>query len=211
MSLRVKEPSTSVILIRHGITDYPGDKIYDETAGPGLNAKGRDEALQAGRWIKGLGAAGLFVSPAVRTRETVAPVAEALDLEANVDPALIERSFGVWEGLTFGEIEERYPGGLKLWKTDPVSYAPEGGESILDVEKRVSEFCRRVLELYSGKTVVVVTHMGPIRVAVSAALAIPMKNYRHLCVPTGSATRLEYGETAVNLTYLGVSPGGNKP
>jgi probable phosphoglycerate mutase len=211
MSLRVKEKSTTLILFRHGCTDYPGEQIYDETHGPGLNSAGHEEALRLSQWVKGLDAAGLYVSPAVRTRQTASPVTESLGLEPMVHDSLRERGFGIWEGLTFQEIEERYPEGLKLWKQNPIGYSPEGGESIVDVERRVAKAFAELIEAHSMKKIVVVTHMGPIRVAISRALEIPLKNYRHLCVPTGSATRLDYGETAINLAYLGVLPGGNTP
>jgi probable phosphoglycerate mutase len=211
MALRVKEKSTAVLFCRHGCTDYPGEQIYDETNGPGLNEAGRLEAQRLGNWFKGAEVAALVVSPALRTQETARPVMESLGLEPIVKEALRERSFGIWEGLTFQEIGERYPEGLRRWKEDPVGYAPEGGESILDVQGRVSNLCQWVIETYPLQKVVLVTHMGPIRVAVTQALGMPVKNYRHLCVPTASATRMDYGETAVNLAYLGVLPGGQKP
>jgi probable phosphoglycerate mutase len=211
MPLRTKEKSTGIVFIRHGCTDYPGEQIYDETSGPGLNEGGKREAGRLGGWVKGMEAAAVFVSPAIRTRETAAPIVEALGITPEYKDALRERSFGTWEGLTFQEVAERYPEELRRWKEDPVSYIPEKGESILDVQKRVSDFCQWVIQSYPLRNVILVTHMGPIRVAVSQALAIPMRNYKYLCVPTGSATRLNHGETAVNLAYLGVVPGGNKP
>ncbi|MBI5197768.1 MAG: histidine phosphatase family protein [Nitrospirae bacterium] len=211
MALRVKEKSTTVIFLRHGCTDYPGEQIYDETAGPGLNEEGKREAERLGRWVNGQEIAALLVSPAIRTRETAGPVAKVLGTEPIYKEALRERNFGAWEGLTFQEIEKRYPEGLRRWKEDPVGYTPEGGESILDVQKRVSEFCQWVIQTYPLRHVILVTHMGPIRVAVTQALAMPVRNFKYLCVPTGSATRLNYGETAVNLAYLGVLPGGNQP
>ncbi len=209
--MRTKEPATTIIFMRHGSTDFPEDRVYKGDDGPHLNGEGSLQAERLGEWIKGEDIATVLVSPCRRTIETAIPVVKALKLEYKIQDELKERGFGIWEGLTFSEIEGRYSEGLNRWKKDPLNYTPEGGESIVDLEKRVSSTVQHVIEEYKGEKVLIVTHMGPIRVAVAQALQIPLLNYRHVQIHPGSATRIDYGITAANLIYLGVLPGGNRP
>ena len=209
--MRVKEPATTIILVRHGATDYPEDKIYSENNGPSINEAGRLQAEKLGGWIKGEDIAAVFVSPSMRTIETATPIVKTLKLEYKILDKLKERGFGIWEGLSFKEIEEQYPVGLEKWKKDPINYTPEGGESIIDLQKRVSDVVQHAIQEHRGKKVVMVTHMGPIRVAIAMALQIPLTNYRHVQIHPGSATRIDYGTTAANLIYLSAIPGGNRP
>src|SRR3990172_608457 len=210
-TMRVKEPSTTIIFIRHGSTDFPEDRVYKGDNGPNLNAEGRLQADRVGAWIKEGEIAAIYVSPCTRTIETANPIVKILNLEYKILDDLKERGFGIWEGLTFKEIEERYAGGLEKWKRDPISYTPEDGESIIDLQKRVSDVVQYIRQEHRGKKVVMVTHMGPIRVAIAMALQIPLTNYRHVQIHPGSATRIDYGITAANLIYLSAIPGGNRP
>lgn len=209
--MRTKEPSTTIIFIRHGSTSFPEDRVYKGDSGPNLNEEGRLQAERLGEWIKVGDIVAVFVSPSTRTVETAGPIVKSLVLDYKLQDALKERNFGIWEGLTFSEIENQYPDGLNKWKNDPINYTPADGESITDLQKRINNVVQDVIQKYKGKRVVLVTHMGPIRVAVSLALQIPITNYRHLQIHTGSATRIDYGITAANLVYLSAVPGGNSP
>ena len=79
--MRYKEPSTSIIFVRHGSTDYPEDRIYKGDNGPALNERGRSQAENLGTWVKGNDFAAVLVSPSTRTRETAAPIVKSLGLE----------------------------------------------------------------------------------------------------------------------------------
>jgi len=209
--MRVKEPSTKIIFVRHGSTDYPEDKIYKDDNGPHLNGAGKEQASNLASWLQDETFSTILVSPSNRTIETAEIIAKTLNMDYEIWEDLKERSFGVWEGLTFKEIETHYREGLLEWKKDPVHYAPQGGETIVDLQHRIDNAISRVIKKYKGGKILIVTHMGPIRVAVARALDIPLKNYRHLQIHPGSATRIDYGITAANLVYLGVLPGGNNP
>ena len=209
--MRVKESSTTIIFIRHGSTNFPEDRVYKGDNGPNLNTEGRLQAERLGGWIREGDIAAIFVSPTTRTIETATPIVKTLELEYKILDDLKERGFGIWEGLTFREIEDQYPDGLEKWKRDPINYTPQDGESIIDLQKRVSDAVQYAIQEHRGKKVVMVTHMGPIRVAIAIALQIPLTNYRQVQIHPGSATRIDYGITAANLIYLSAIPGGSKP
>ena len=86
-----------------------------------------------------------------------------------VEPDLIECDFGEWEGLTFAEVRERWPDRLDRWLASPAVAAP-GGESLSAVGQRVRALVPRLLERYAGATVVVVSHVTPIKMILRDAL-----------------------------------------
>ena len=199
--MRSKERVTRVIFVRHGETDFPVDRIYcDDTEDPFLNSKGLAQAKRAADCLKSVGISKLYVSPAGRTRKT----AEAISgfhpgVAMQVESVLAERKFGIWEGLYFEEIERGYPEGYLDWKRNQAGYVPEGGESIFDVGSRLIPFLTQVVGSNRGKVVVVVSHVGPIRVALAAALGLGLEGYRSIQVDPASVSVVDYGERQNNL------------
>ena len=82
--MRVKEPSTTIIFIRHGSTDFPEDRVYKGDNGPNLNTEGRLQAERLGGWIREGDIAAIFVSPTTRTIETATPIVKTLELEYKI-------------------------------------------------------------------------------------------------------------------------------
>ena len=206
--MREKESHTTLLLVRHGRPDYPEDQIYARADDPGLTHVGQAQAKALGEWIKGEKIDAVYVSPTRRTQETAAPMATALGMEATVDDRLEERHFGIWEGLFFDEIRDDHPDDFVRWKTDPIGFAPEGGETVADMEKRVSAAVADICSAHKGGTVLVVCHVGTIRTALCGALLMPLAEYRRFNVATGSVARVDYGHRQANLIYLGILPGG---
>ena len=200
--MREKEPSTRVIYVRHGKTDFPADRIYcDDREDPPLNAEGLEQARAAGELLNTQAVAVIYSSPSSRTRMTADEIARVVKAPVIEDSALYERRFGAWEGLYFTEIARRHAAEYQSWREDPVHYTPEGGETIDGLLDRVSAFVQRVIEEHQGKTVAVVSHVGPIRVSLTAALKIPVRWYRQLRIDYGSLTRVDYGRSQNNLIY----------
>ena len=211
--MRDKGEETSVIFLRHGQAASPEDQLYAAGDGPGLAAEGHEHAEALARWLKGIHLDALYVSPTRRTRETAAPAAAAMDLRPVEIAGLRERGFGAWDGLAFDEVARRDPTGYGAWKADPVAFRPPAGESITDLQARVVSAVTGLLARHPGGLIAVVTHAGPIRVAVAHALEMPLNPYRGLTIPPGSATRVNYGTVSgqPNLIYLGVRPYNTQP
>lgn len=91
-------------------------------------------------------------------------------------PALRERSFGIWEGMTFNEIKERFPEEFQAWAENPVSHSPMGGESTIEVKERVVKALDEILEANIGNNVAVVAHGGVNRILICNILGIPLEN-----------------------------------
>ncbi|MFQ5507800.1 MAG: histidine phosphatase family protein [Leptospirillia bacterium] len=205
--MREKEPHTTLLLVRHGEPDYPEDRIYSRSDDPGLTAKGLMQAKALAEWARGEKIDALYVSPTRRTRETAGPVAESTGLEAVVDVRLEERMFGIWEGMDFDAIQSGYPEEFRSWKTDPVGFAPEGGETIQDLADRVEAAFAEIRERHQGGTALLVSHVGTMRAALCAALGTPLEAYRRFHIRPGSVVRVDYGKRQANLMYLGFQPG----
>jgi probable phosphoglycerate mutase len=211
-TIREKEQFTALFLCRHGTTDYPENRFYPSGSGsggeePALNERGRLQAQQLGKYFTALGKLdALYVSPSLRTRQTMEPIAKGRDIPVVVMPELGERGMGLWDGCTAEEIQQRDSEEWRRWKLEPLSFTPPGGESLGDFSQRMAKAVDMILEKESGKTVVVVTHVGPIRVATAVALGVPLENSKRLVVAPGSVTRIHYTRSWPNLILFGHQP-----
>lgn len=201
--MREKEKTTGVILVRHGQADFPSRRLYcDDREDPGLTELGRQQAQHAASLLQAEAVDVVYASPMQRTRATAAAIIEATGAPLHFDEQLKERPFGIWDGLYFDEIARDYPEGFRAWKEDPVYYVPEGGEAINDHMDRVTGALQRIIAAHPGQLIVVVAHVGPIRMCLTEALSMPLAAYRRLTVDYGSLSRVDYGTQQNNLIYL---------
>ncbi|MEU6157439.1 bifunctional RNase H/acid phosphatase [Streptomyces sp. NPDC047130] len=168
-------PAT-LVLLRHGETPLTPQKRFSGSGGsdPSLSGIGREQARRAAALLAARGTVQAIVSsPLARTRETAAVVADRLGLPVAIDEGLRETDFGAWEGLTFGEVMERHPDDLDAWLASPDARPTGGGESFQATAARVEEARDRLIAAYAGRTVLLVTHVTPIKTIVRLALGAP--------------------------------------
>ncbi|MEW5812663.1 MAG: bifunctional RNase H/acid phosphatase [Actinomycetota bacterium] len=165
-----KGAPTKLLLLRHGQTPLSVERRYSGRGNPALTELGERQAAAAADYLTGLGEIDAVVSsPLQRAHDTAAAAASALGLGVEVDPDLIETDFGAWEGLTFREASERDPDVHRRWLTD-TAVAPPGGESFDAVARRVTRAQQRLLAERAGQTVLVVSHVTPIKTLLRVAL-----------------------------------------
>ena len=187
-------PATFVLL-RHGETSLTPQKRFSGSGGsdPSLSEVGR---YQAERVAAALAARGtvqeVITSPLARCRETAGVVAARLGLPVTVGEGLRETDFGVWEGLTFGEVRERYPDDMNAWLTSPDAAPTGGGESFAAVAERVAATRDDLIATYRGRTVLLVTHVTPIKTLVRLALGAPPESLFRMELSAASLTALAY-------------------
>ncbi|MFJ9905194.1 bifunctional RNase H/acid phosphatase [Streptomyces sp. NPDC101152] len=170
-------PATFVLL-RHGETPLTPQKRFSGSGGtnPSLSEVGREQAERAGAALARRGTIEAIVaSPLARTRETAGIVARHLGLEVSVEDEIRETDFGAWEGLTFAEVRERYPDDLNRWLADPTVEPPGGGESFAATATRIAAVTDKLVAAYAGRTVLLVSHVTPIKTFVQLALGAPPK------------------------------------
>ena len=164
---------TTTLLLRHGQTPLSTERRFAGRGDIPLTETGVQQAAQAAAMLAQRGRIDLVLtSPLARTRQTAAAVAERTGAPIAVDDDLAETDFGSWEGLTFAEVMERWPEQMKEWLRD-ADKAPPGGESFAAVGQRVEAALTRLLTDHSGKRVVVVSHVTPIKLLVCRALLAP--------------------------------------
>jgi len=214
---KARAAATTLVLVRHGVTEHTTERRFSgglASANPGLSDEGQAQARETGAWLAPLKADIdlLVASPVRRTRETADLIADALGVADVVEePGFAEMEFGAWDGLTFLEVAEQHADDLQSWFGD-FDHKPGGGESFRDVERRVLAARDRLLEDHAGKTVVIVSHVTPIKLLVTEALRAPLEAvYRMELVPA-SVTVLSYftgpdGERVGSLRLFNAKPG----
>lgn len=162
---------TRLLLLRHGQTELSRQRRYSGRGNPELTDTGRRQAADAARYLASKGGiAAVLTSPLKRARDTAAAAADALGLPVRVDDDLIETDFGEWEGLTFLEAAERHPDVHRGWLSD-TALRPPGGESFDEVAQRVQRVRDRIVAEHGQSTVLVVSHVTPIKSLLRLALA----------------------------------------
>ena len=163
---------TVTLLLRHGQTPMSVQKRYAGRSDVPLTEVGMQQAAAAGKRLASAGLTAIVTSPLARALRTAEEVAAATGAPVETDEGFRETDFGAWDGLTFAEVRERWPAELTAWLADP-AVAPPGGESFAEVSDRVEDALRRVLAGYQGRTVLIVSHVTPIKTLVAAALLAP--------------------------------------
>ncbi len=164
-----------LILLRHGQTELSIERRYSGHGDPELTELGQQQAAAAALAIakrlsrQGVEPAAVLSSPLRRARQTAAAVAESTGTELEVREGLIETDFGGWEGLTFTEARERDPELHGRW-LGSADVEPPGGESFRAVGERVEAERARIVEEFAGRTVILVSHVTPIKMLLRTAL-----------------------------------------
>jgi broad specificity phosphatase PhoE len=162
---------TRLYLIRHGNTlDEETKKVYKGRLDIPLSRAGVARMEKAAVYLAASGMSRVVTSTLSRSVESGMMVAGAQGLEVERDPAFDEVAFGVWEGLSFTEIKERYPQEIERWMEDPGSHPPPLGESFRDAQDRSMTRLKEIVAESEGKTIAVVAHAGIIRIMLFSLL-----------------------------------------
>ncbi|WP_106968017.1 bifunctional RNase H/acid phosphatase, partial [Streptomyces aurantiacus] len=196
-------PATFVLL-RHGETPLTPQKRFSGSGGsnPSLSDIGREQAVRVAAALAARGTVQAVVSsPLLRCQETARTVAARLGLDVHLEEGLRETDFGDWEGLTFAEVRERQPDELTAWLASP-DVAPPGGESFAEVTARVEAARDKLLAAYAGRTVLLVTHVTPVKTLVRLALGAPPESLFRMELSAASLSAVAYygdGNASVRL------------
>ena len=188
---------TTIDLIRHG-EPVGGSKYRGQTDDP-LSEKG---------WAQMRAVVGdhrpweaILTSPLARCRAFAEELAARLALPLEVDAQLMELDFGEWEGRTAEELLAADPERLARFWSDPMRYAPPGGETLTAFRDRVLAAWEDILARYAGRHVLIVGHAGTIRIAVCHVLDMPLDRLFRIQVPNAGITRIQ-----VDINGAGVLP-----
>lgn len=194
--------ATRMLLLRHGQTDMSVKRQYAGLADPPLTQLGKWQASRAAQRIAARGElAAIISSPLIRCHQTAKAVADLMEMHVITDPGLVELDFGRWDGLTFAEAHEQDPELHSQWLADPTVPTP-GGESLVQAHERVEETRKKLQAQYEGQTILVVSHVTPIKSIVRQALGCSTSIFHCLHLDLASFSIAEFysdGPTCVRL------------
>lgn len=192
-------PVTRFILVRHGQTAMSVAKQYSGYADPELTEFGRKQALAAAQALVDTPVDAIVCSPLKRCQQTAQAIARSVRpsgadkdaLEVETVEGLIEVDFGLWEGKTFAEAHAA-DGELHGQWLEDASVACPGGESLQQVHRRVRKTRQELQEKYAGKTVVVVSHVNPIKSFIRQSLDAGPVTFNRLFLDLASISIAEF-------------------
>ena len=196
-----------ITFIRHGATIYTeADRLSDQDNYPPLNETGKEEMETISQWIKkrGLMVDKIFSSPETRALQSAGILSKISKLDFEVIPDLTAKKSGTWSGLSFEQIEQKYPKELESYHNDRGNFVMPNGESINQFNERTNTVIERIVKENDSCRVIIVTHGDVIQSAVAGILHIPSDYQTRIMIPTGSATQISYFKDWSVLVYSGV-------
>jgi broad specificity phosphatase PhoE len=170
--------TTRLLLVRHGATTLSAEDRFAGSTDVPLSDEGRHQAARLAERLSDDHIAAVYCSPMRRTIETAAIIADPHALAPVTRPGLREIDHGHWEGLTRGEVEQRYRDEYTRWEQDPFTVAPAGGECGVDVMARALPVVRAIVEAHPDRNILVVSHKATIRLVISSLLGFDARGYR---------------------------------
>lgn len=184
-----------MLLVRHGLTAKTGIILPGRAPGLHLSDQGRRQAdALAQRLAKLPKVAAVYTSPIDRARETAAPIAKACRLALRVEQGLNECDPGEWTGLPLKKVRQKPE--WRLVRHHPSAFRFPGGESLVEMQTRITEAVTRLINRHPGETIVAVSHADPIKAVVAQALGLHLDLFQRIVIGPASVTAIAYGSDA---------------
>jgi alpha-ribazole phosphatase len=198
-----------LMLVRHGRTDWNAQRRYQGWSDLPLNEVGLRQANTLAARLAGEQVGAIYASDLQRAMQTAQIIAEKHSRPVISDLRLREMSFGDWEGLTFDEIQARWPGEANAWRGDSLRVAPPGGETLAQVAERVRGALDDIARKNADQTVVLVSHGGPLRVLLCLALGLGVQAHWRFRLDAASVSELVVYDGEATLVKMNVTEYGD--
>jgi len=163
---------TRLVLVRHGEAAGNRELRYLGATDAALTERGHEQARQLADALRAYPLAAIYSSPLIRARETANAIAAPHGLAVSVEDDLREGHFGAWENQTRAQVRETDGAALAAWEAG-TDVAPPGGESLEAVRVRAAARATWLAARHAGEMMALVSHVGPIKALVCAALELP--------------------------------------
>jgi probable phosphoglycerate mutase len=157
--VRVGE-ATRILAIRHGQTAWNADSRIQGHTDIALDTVGEWQAERLAQALADEELQAIYSSDLTRARQTAAPLAQRQGLQPRLDRGLRERAFGEFEGLSFAQIERRWPEQAAAWRKRDPDFGARGGEVLRDFRERVVAVVTRLVKTHRGQSIALITHGG---------------------------------------------------
>ena len=195
----ITQEPTRILAIRHGETAWNVDTRIQGHLDIPLNETGHWQAERLGQALAGEEIAAIYASDLSRAHETAMYVGRATGVPVAAELGLRERGFGDFEGRTFAEIEVALPDQAERWRKRDPSFAPVGGESLLQVQERVLATVDRLARQHPGELIVMVGHGGVMDVLYRAATRLDLQAARTWLLGNTAVNRLLWTPEGLSL------------
>ena len=198
-----------ITFIKHGATiNTEENRFFDDERFPAINETGRTEMEKISEWMcnSGLKIDKIYTSPALRCIQSTRVLTEICNQDFEILYNLTSRKKGIFSGLTIDEIEKKFPGQVESYYKNAENYTPEGGESLINLNKRVDDIIKDIIIKNTNKRIVIITHGEIIQSVIANAIGIPLNNQFKIYIPSGSATQISYFEEFASLIYSAYIP-----
>jgi ribonuclease H / adenosylcobalamin/alpha-ribazole phosphatase len=204
------EVPTTLYLVRHGETPLTPFRKFSGSGplDPELTEEGARQASLVAKEIAKLQPEVLISSPMARTRQTAEQISRETGLDPIIDPIWVEQSFGLWDGLSIYEVQERFPKEYRVWLSS-ASYAPPEGESYEECLARARQGMENLVTDFPGKRVAVATHNGMIKTSIAAALSTHAESIFNIDVTPCSITTIAIWPSDGLIAVRGVNERGH--
>lgn len=191
-------PTTRLFIVRHGETLANREYRFIGSRDDPLSEHGQMQAAQLADALAVLPIAAVYSSPMQRTYYTALPVAERHNLSVEKFDPLREGSFGIWEGMNRAEVLARSPEDAQHfyeWERD-ATLAPPGGESMIALQQRVCSGVEQLALAHPDQSIVLVSHVGPIKALMCTALGVPISTSPRIFLDPATITVVDWRDMA---------------
>jgi ribonuclease H / adenosylcobalamin/alpha-ribazole phosphatase len=191
-------PTTRLFIARHGETLANREFRFIGSRDDLLSELGQLQAAQLAEALAAFPIAAVYSSPMLRTYYTALPIAERHGLDVQRIDALRECSFGAWEGMSRAEILARSPEDAQYfyeWERD-ATLAPPGGESMIALQQRVCSGVEQLALAHPDQSIVLVSHVGPIKALMCTALGVPISASPRIFLDPATITVVDWRDMA---------------
>lgn len=173
---RFQGEPTRLYLIRHGELSKARPNTYHGQMDVDLTPRGVAQLEAVADRLASLPLRAVYASTLRRSLHGAEQVAKRHGLSVIARPEFREKHFGVWEGLTYDEVADRYPEDWARWLTDPPTLKTPGGESYLEMQARVLPALARMIADHPESEIALVAHGGVNRAIICHAIGLDLKH-----------------------------------
>lgn len=194
---------TRILAIRHGQTAWNADSRIQGHTDIALDAVGQWQAERLAQALGDEPLQAIYSSDLGRARQTAAPLAARQGLQIQVDAGLRERGFGAFEGLSFAQIEQRWPEQALAWRQRDPDFGARGGEVLRDFRDRVVATVERLARGHRGQSIALLTHGGVLDLLYREATRVALDAPRSWQLANAGINRLLHSDQGLVLVGWG--------
>ena len=193
---------TKVYVVRHGQTAWNLEEVFRGRADIPLDDTGKKEVHLAGEALKDETIHAVYSSPLSRSMETAENIAKFQNIDVTPLDAIVDISYGDWEGKPLADVQEKFPDLYELWLKEPHNVRFPNGETLQEVGSRAMEAVHRLMAQHKDENIALVAHRVPNKVICCALIGIDYSNFWRIQQDTASTNLFVYKDDQWIVSYL---------